>query len=365
MKPSWNEIGRDPFIEDIRNKNTDGVLVARVVAQDGPLFEIVSSEGTGYARPSGRLDYLIELGTTHPPAVGDYVEVGSGGTPTIRSVLPRRSVYERKEAGVRTEAQVICANVDVALIVTTAPAEAVRNEADRSMLHDFNVRRVERFIATLDPAVRPVVVVNKCDLVAEPELVRRAIEAQLPAVEVRLISALDGAGVETVRALVPEGSTAVLVGSSGSGKSTLIGRLTGESVRTGAIRETDGRGRHTTTGRRMYALPGGGLLVDTPGVREVQLWSGADGAEQLGSAFPEIDALAARCKFNDCTHRSEPGCAVRQAVQDGTVSHERYLSYLGLHDEQDVIAARQEKRERLNERRSARRSRMKRRSRGS
>ncbi|HKJ86561.1 MAG TPA: ribosome small subunit-dependent GTPase A, partial [Spirochaetia bacterium] len=194
--------------------------------------------------------------------------------------------------------------------------------------------------------------------------VLRAIESELPGIEVRLISALTGLGVEVLREEIQPGETAVLVGSSGSGKSTLIAQLTGDEVRTGGLREADGRGRHTTTGRRMYVLPGKRLLVDTPGVREVQLWAGED-AERLGEAFPEIEELASECRFSDCRHQNEPGCAIRGAVERGEVTHDRYLSYLELRAERDLITARREKRERLNERRTARKSRMKRRSRGS
>ncbi|MFW5744575.1 MAG: ribosome small subunit-dependent GTPase A [Spirochaetota bacterium] len=364
MEPLWSTIALDPHLERVQEQ-ADGATIGRVVAQDGPLLFVVSPEGAGYSRPSGRLGYLMELGTEPVPAVGDYVELDGGTESPVRRVLPRRSVYERKEAGDRSRAQVICANVDVAFVVTTAPAATVRDETDRTSLHDFNVRRVERFIATLDPSVRPVVVINKCDLIEEHERVRTAIAAELPGTDVRMISALSGDGVDALRALVPAGSTAVLVGSSGSGKSTLIARLTGEELRAGAVRENDGRGRHTTTGRRTYAIEGGGLLVDTPGMREVQLWSDDTAAEQLGSAFPEVDRYAAECRFSDCRHQGEPGCAVQTAVQAGEITHDRYLAFLELQEEQNVAAARREKRDRLNDRRAARKARMKRRSRGS
>ena len=364
MEPDWNTIALDPYLKRLQ-KQADAAALGRVVAQDGPLLYVVSPCGAGYSRPSGRLAYRMELGTEPVPAVGDYVELEHGVESPVRRVLPRRSVYERKEAGGRSQAQAICANVDLALIVTTAPAATVREDADRSALHDFNVRRVERFIATLDPSVRPVLVINKCDLIDEQERVQAAIAAEIPGAEVRMVSALSGAGVDALRDLVPAGATAVLVGSSGSGKSTLIARLTGEDVRTGEIRDSDGRGRHTTTGRRTYAIDGGGLLVDTPGMREVQLWADDSAAEQLGSAFPEIDRYAADCRFSDCRHRGEPGCAVQAAVQAGEITHDRYLAYLALQEEQSVVAARREKRNRLNNRRTARKSRMKRRSRGS
>ncbi|MFW5684027.1 MAG: ribosome small subunit-dependent GTPase A [Spirochaetota bacterium] len=362
MTIDWSAVRHDPSIDTLVHDTTETTL-GRIIAQDGPLLEVISAAGCAYSRPSGRLAHMIELGSSPVPAVGDYVLVEPVENGRIRTVLPRRTVYERKEAGVRAAAQVICANVDVALIVTTAPPAAVRDESDRASLHDFSVRRVERFIATLDPAVRPVVVVNKCDLIRDRDLVQRSIEAELPGTTVRMLSALSGEGVDAVRDLVGPGRTAVLVGSSGSGKSTLIRRLTDADVRTGSIREADGRGRHTTTGRRIFALPGGGLLVDTPGMREVQLWSADGSGEGVATAFPEIEELLGSCRFSDCRHQGEPGCAVQEAVQEGRVTHERYLSYLELQSEQDSTADRREKRERLNARRSARKSRMQRRSR--
>lgn len=366
MIPDWKTIESDPYLAAAAEEIGEPDLIpGRIVAQDGPLLEVVTQRGSWYARSAGGLRHEIDMGSVAPPAVGDYVALGAAEGSPIRRILPRRTVYERKEAGVRAESQVICANVDVALIVTTAPAEAARPDADRASLHDFSVRRVERFIATLDPRVRPAVVINKCDLIADPDAVRAAVEAQLPGTDVVLISALAGDGVDAIAAHLAPGTTAVLVGSSGSGKSTLIARLTGLDIRTGAVRAADGRGRHTTTGRRLYAAGAGGMLIDTPGVREVQLWGGEDAAAKLGSAFPEIEALAAACRFSDCSHTGEPGCAVRAAVHTGEVTQERYLSYLELQEEHDTTAARAEKRDRLNARRTARKSRMKRRSRGS
>jgi ribosome biogenesis GTPase len=356
----WTDITRDPWTSRVAEQLTETDRLGRIIAQDGPVYRVATENGIENSRPSGRLEYLIDLGSADAPSVGDYVALGLEPGAPIREVLRRRSVFERKQAGEVTEAQVICANVDKAIIVTTAPSAAAANAVDKAQLHDFSVRRVERFIATLDSRVEPVVVINKSDLIEDQEGVARSVRAELPGIRVIMISALEGMGVEAVLNEIGAGETAVLVGSSGSGKSTLISQLTGTAVRTGAIRAADGRGRHTTTGRRMYALPGGGMIVDTPGVREVQLWSAEDDREQLGSAFPEIDELAADCRFSDCRHESEPGCAVREAVQEGRVTHDRYLSYLQLQTEKDVVAARAEKRQRLNDRRSARKARGKR-----
>ncbi len=364
MRLQWKDICDDPYLTELEARVEADALLGRVVAQDGPILEVVSPRGIAYARPSGRLAFRIELRTTPVPAVGDYVEVDSEQTTVVRDVLPRRSVFERKEAGRRTAAQVVCANIDRAVIVTTAPPAAAHAQSDRTALNDFSVRRIERFIATLDPRVEPVVVLNKSDLITEVDRVRESVRAQLPGIEVCMTSARSGDGVGLVRRFIPPGSTAVLVGSSGSGKSTLIGRLTGHTLRTSSIRETDGRGRHTTTGRRMYALERGGLLIDTPGMREVQLWTSDDADDRLGTAFAEIDEIASECRFSDCRHLDEPGCAVRAAVREGHITQDRYLSYLELHNEQREAQERREKQDRLTERRAARASRMRRRSRG-
>lgn len=364
MRLHWSDISADPYLAELRTQFGDDALLGRVVAQDGPVLEVVSPHGITYARPSGRLAFQIKLRAAPIPAVGDYVEIDPDQTTVVRDVLPRRSVFERKEAGKRTAAQIVCANIDRAVIVTTAPPATAREGSDRPALNDFSVRRIERFIATLDSRVEAVVVLNKSDLITETDRVRDSVSAQLPGIEICMVSARSGAGVDQVRRLLPPGSTAVLVGSSGSGKSTLIGQLTGHELRTSSIRETDGKGRHTTTGRRTYALDGGGLLIDTPGIREVQLWTTDGGSDRLGAAFAEIDELASECRFSDCSHLDEPGCAVRAAVRDGRITSDRYLSYLELHSEQLDAEARREKQDRLTERRAARTSRKRRRSRG-
>lgn len=364
MKLDWNDITCDPHIDEMEDIGGADAMLGRVVAQDGPILEVVSPRGITLARPSGRLAYLIGLGSQPVPAVGDYVALDCEHRTTVRAIAPRRSAFARMEAGRRTSAQVVCANVDLALIVTTAPSAAAREASARTELRDFSVRRIERFVATLDPRVHPLVVLNKCDLIRDAAAVRRAIEAELPGIDVCMVSARTGEGVESIHRRIPRGATAVLVGSSGSGKSTLINRLTGLAIRTSSVREIDGRGRHTTTGRRVYALPEGGLLIDTPGIREVQLWAEADATDRLGAAFAEIDEIAADCRFSDCRHQDEPGCAVRAAVRSGRITRERYLSYLELQKEHQVSAERREKQDRLTARRVARASRMRRRSRG-
>ncbi|TVQ27036.1 MAG: ribosome small subunit-dependent GTPase A, partial [Spirochaetaceae bacterium] len=293
-------------------------LAGRIVAQEGPVFTIVTRDRTVTATVSGKLAYASRAGTDVAPAVGDWVLLAGDNSWQVEVVWPRQTVFERKEAGLRTRAQVLCSNLDVAVIVTTAPpVVAVGDDpiAEQS-LRDFSVRRVERFIATLDAAVRPIVVLNKADLVTDVTRVERSVEAELPGATVIALSALRGDGTDRLKKELLPGETAVLVGSSGSGKSTLIGRLTGEPILTNAVRAFDGRGMHTTTTRIMYALDNGALIVDTPGVREVQLWTtDGDDDERLNRTFPEIALRGAECRFRDCTHGVEPGCAVREAVR--------------------------------------------------
>jgi len=300
--------------------------------------------------------YLVELGSAPPPAVGDYVFITAAGG-RIEAVLPRSTTFERKEAGDRSVPHVLCANVDAVLLVTTGPAE-----------RDYSIRRLERFLATLDPQVEAIIVLNKSDLEADPEAVARATRAEIPNATVVAISAQSGTKIETLNQALPERGTIAVAGSSGSGKSTLISRLTGIDLRVGGVRENDGRGRHTTTGRSMYPLGESAILVDTPGVREVQLWAGELPEAQLANAFPEIAELYIACRFSDCSHHHEPGCAVLEAVQAGTIPHSRYLSYLELRAEllgnADRSDARGHKQDRLLNRRIARKARMKRRSRG-
>ena len=332
----------------------------RIISQAGPVMEVVSPLGTGGATTSGRLNYLADHGRSERPAVGDYVVVRTAEAWQVDLVLPRQSVYQRKEAGDVSDPQVICANADSIAIMTTPPAAANANES--TSLADFNVRRIERFVATMDKGIRPVVILNKCDLVDDVDAVTEYVSAELPGADVLPVSALTGEGTEALEAMCRAGTTTVLVGSSGCGKSTLINRLTGGDIAVGAIRSIDGRGRHTTTTRRMHKLRTGGLLVDTPGMREIQLWSDEESGEDALVAFPEIAAIASECRFADCQHSHEPGCAVKAAVQSGEITHDRYLSFLELRNESANRRDDREYRERMLHRRMAKRSRSQRRS---
>jgi ribosome biogenesis GTPase len=236
----------------------------------------------------------------------------------IHAVLPRRSIISRGAAGRRHEEQPLAANVDLILVVC-------------GLDRDFNLRRIERYLTlAVQSRVTPLIVLSKSDLCDDPVGHASACAGLQPGVEVIAVSALDGTGLDSLRNRIA-GKTVVLLGSSGTGKSTLINALLGrEAQSTNAVRESDGRGRHTTTRRDLIPLVGGGALIDTPGLRELQLWADSDSVDDV---FPEIVALAASCRFNDCRHDKEPGCAVRLALECGEIDPARWESWRKLRRE--------------------------------
>jgi ribosome biogenesis GTPase len=258
-------------------------------------------------------------------AVGDWVAVRSTADVTeIRAVLPRQSAIRREAPGATTSEQVLAANIDVVFIATSADA-------------DFNVRRIERLLTVAyQSGAAPVILLTKVDLGdAEPfEAELQTVGAGVPVVAVR---GLSGAGIEAVRGYLSHGTTAVLIGSSGVGKSTLINRLLGnEGLRTGDVHRS-GKGRHTTSHRQLLKVPGGGLIIDTPGLREIQLWAGETA---LAEVFSDIEELAGRCRFTDCGHDSEPECAVIAALESGTLDRTRFANYRKMQRELRAIEVR-------------------------
>jgi ribosome biogenesis GTPase len=285
-----------------------GYAFARIVEEQRSLSR-VSGDVDAWMEVSGKFRYEA-IDAAAFPAIGDWVAVRDN---LIHHVLERRSVVSRAAAGRSTAEQVVAANVDTIFVVTALP-------------HDVNARRLERYLAMVwDGGAVPVVVVNKSDLSDDADAASRTIAARLPLVDVVAVSALHERGLEALAPYLQPAKTVALVGSSGVGKSTLVNRLMGgDVVRVAAVSEEDGTGRHTTTARRLVALPGGALLIDTPGMRELRAWLDGDG---LDAAFDEIAALADDCRFADCAHESEPGCAVLAAVAAGRLDADRLEIY--------------------------------------
>lgn len=289
-------LGWDDFFRSrLEQLHDDDLRPARVAVAHGTRYELLGSD-TQWAELTGRLRHDA-ADSLQRPAVGDWVAVARG---RIHHVLERKTRLVRQGAGERTGAQVVAANVDVVFVVSAL---------DR----DFNPRRIERYLTVVwDGGARPVLVLNKADACGDIAPFLDALGPVAMGVPVVTTSALAGTGTEGLQAHLGPGITAALVGSSGVGKSTLINHLLGrEALRTGHTRAGAGKGRHITTHRELLPLGAGGMLIDTPGMRELGLW---DAGEGLRAAFADIDALAARCRFRDCTHQGEPGCAVTEQV---------------------------------------------------
>ena len=332
----WSDLLAAAFAPHASAGHTPG----RVVVQQRDRYLVATDEGELRAKASGRLRH--EAREAGYPAVGDWVALSMNPeerAATIHAVLPRRTAFVRRAADSLQSLQVIAANIDVAFIVT-------------SMNADLNPRRIERYLAAAwQSGARPVVVLTKSDLCADPQGQAAEIEALAAGCPVMVVSAREGFGLDGLLAHVGAGETCVLIGSSGVGKSTLVNAFLGEDrMATRAIREGDDQGRHTTSHRQLVLLPGGGLIVDTPGIREVGL---IDADEGVSVVFDDIERLALDCRFNDCGHTHEPGCAVRAALQSGALDPGRWAHFqkLGLElavvDEKADRAAKDAERRRL------------------
>ena len=294
--------------------NDPSLAPARIARHDRTGYLAVHEGGEAFARLSGHL-------RADPPAVGDWIALDARDPPTIRHALLRAGAFTRAAAGRESRAQVVAANVDLLLIVCGLDG-------------DLNLRRLERYLVlAADSRARPVVVLSKADLATDLDARIGDVRAIAGGAPILAASAATGAGIDAIRALVAPGVTAALVGSSGVGKSSLVNALLrDDALPVGALRSKDGRGRHTTTARHLLPLPGGGVLLDTPGMRELALW---DAEEGIAAVFADVDALAAHCRFRDCAHATEPGCAVRDAV-----APERLASWRKLRREAESAARR-------------------------
>jgi ribosome biogenesis GTPase len=301
--------GWNPFFEHQAASLGRGDLrFARIVEEQRGLYRI-AGDAEGWAEVSGRFRHEA-LNAADFPAVGDWVGVDRG---IIHVRLERRGKVSRAAAGRAVDEQIVAANVDVIFLVTT-------------LTQDLNPRRLERYLTMVwDAGAVPVVVLNKADLCADPEGASESVRSRLPLVDVLKVSALEDAELSVFAPYLRPAQTVALLGSSGVGKSTLVNRLLGaETLRVGAISDTDGKGRHTTTARQLVELPGGALLIDTPGMRELQPW-GDESA--VAAVFDDVTTLAAECRFADCAHDAEPGCAVRAAVDSGRLDADRLENF--------------------------------------
>jgi len=299
---------------------------------------VATEDGEVTAEVTGRLRHQA-AGPADLPAVGDWVclQGGSDGArASIVAVLPRRSAFSRHQAGKVTAEQVVAANVDVVFLVS-------------ALSGNLSPRWLERYLTMAwESGATPVVVLTKADLVdtVDEQLLEAARVA--PGVDVHAVSVVTGQGLDQLAGHLAQGRTAALLGSSGVGKSTLVNHFLGrEALATAAVR-ADGKGRHTTSHRELFRLPGGGMVVDTPGMRELQLWSADEGSRD---AFDDVDTLAAGCRFSDCRHDAEPGCAVRRAVEDGELPADRLAGWHKLRRELRALELRHDQRARSEERR--------------
>ena len=313
-----------------------GLAPARITRQDRDRYEVATGEGLGGAVVSGRFRHEAASPAAFP-AVGDWVAIAPGEPAVIHAVMPRTSTFSRRAPGERLEEQIVAANVGIAFLVC-------------GLDEDFNLRRLERYVtAAYESGATPVVVLNKADTC--PDVAGRLLEAQeaAPGEPIHVVSARTGEGLDELAAYLKPGRTIALLGMSGVGKSSLVNAFLGdERLRTGAVREDDSRGRHTTTHRELVPLPSGAILLDTPGMRTLALWTDEAGVDR---SFGDIEQLRAACRFKDCAHDHEPGCAVLGGLASGELSEERYESWRKLQREAAAFAARHDVKLRLEQKR--------------
>lgn len=328
--------------EDFLPLRKHGWIPGRVATEDKHFYSVVTEDGEVLAQIAGKLLHDSK-GNCDLPKVGDWVAVArlaNEEKAVIHHVLPRRTRLSRKVPGRETEEQVLATNIDVAFVVH--PLDGT-----------FNARRLQRHLVMVrESGARAIVVLNKSDLCRELNSAVTVAKASAGEATVVVASAKTGMGLDELRVILQPGMTVVVLGSSGVGKSSLINRLHGEEIQaTADVRERDLKGRHVTSSREMILLPGGALIIDTPGLREFHMWVDAAG---VVDAFPEIEALATICHFRECRHVGEKRCAVLEAVATGAVARERYESFLKLRGEAEVLTRSRRRRGRIERKKNTR-----------
>ena len=333
------ELGWDPFFENhFEPYRKKGFSPARICLEERNLYTAYSEMGELTGRVTGRFRHIARSKSDFP-AVGDWVIIkGNPKTQkmTIHGILPRKTKFSRKvitTEGNVTDEQVISANIDTVFLMIGLDA-------------DFNMRRIERYLTLVqESGARLVMVLNKTDLCQNVYELIKEVKSITTAVPIHAVSALNKEGLEQLDTYIGTGQTVTLVGSSGVGKSTLINSLLGEERQpVGDVREKNGKGRHITVKRELIPLPGGGMFIDNPGMRSISLWGEKDGLDETSE---DITELAKKCKFTDCQHKTEPGCAINEALENGTLDKERYSNYLKLQKELRILAVRKEQRARV------------------
>lgn len=324
LEIGWSDFFKkyfEPFAEQ-------GFIPARVACEKKYLYIVYCENGEFDAEVSGKFRFDARAPSDFP-AVGDWVAITmreDENKAIIHSLLPRRTCFSRKVAGTKTEKQILAANIDIVFLVS-------------GMDREFNVRRIERYLTLCyNSDFKPVILLNKSDLCTDIEEKVREVESVAFKVSIHPMSALRNTNVEMLRTYLTSGTTAVFFGSSGVGKSTIINRLLGEERQ--IVRSTStstGKGKHVTVHRELIPIPTGGLIIDTPGMRELQLWGDED---NLKASFKDIEAFAQHCRFRDCRHKNEPGCAVKKAIREGILAVEHYKNYLKLKKELLFLATR-------------------------
>lgn len=338
MNMNLKQIGFDSHFEtEFNHLAAEGLIPGRVALEHKRMYRVWTEEGELLCEVSGK--YAFAAGSREDyPAVGDWVAVKprtGEQKGTIQALLPRKGKFSRKMAGNTTEEQIVAANVSTIFLVN-------------SLNDDLNLRRIERYLLLAwESGANPVIILAKADLCEDADEKKSLVESISMGVPVIPVSVMSESGIAELRPYIGQGSTVALLGSSGVGKSTLTNYLMGKEVqKVQEIREDDDKGKHTTTHRELFILPDGGVLIDTPGMRELQLWNTENG---LSESFSDIEALADSCRFRDCSHEDEPGCAVRRSIQDGALEESRLASYKKLQRELAYLDRRMDKKAQSDE----------------